>query len=150
MWRNAGITLNTSPIERYAFSDSKLYYNFFSNSENKNMFSVENIFQKKSEHFPKFWKNQKIMMGNSKSFAFQNAKDFEFPIIIFWFFQNFGKCSDFFSKNIFDRKNIFVFGVGKKVVVQFRIRKSISFDWRCIQSDSGIPSHSLEQFCWVN
>ena len=40
MRRNAGITLNPSPIESYDFSDSKLYSNFFSNSDSKIFYVV--------------------------------------------------------------------------------------------------------------
>ena len=46
----------------------------------------------------------------------------------------------------FRRKKKFFFGVEKKIGIQFRCRKSISFDWCNLRSDSGTPSGVSEQF----
>ena len=88
---------------------------------------------------------------------FQNFQDLDKLLKIFTFFRQIFWFSGKSSKKYFwpkkkigfffwPWKNIIFFGVEKKVGVQFRIRKIISFDWWGLQSDSGTPSHSLEQF----
>ena len=52
----------------------------------------------------------------------------------------------FVFETFFRSKKIYFFEVEKKVWVQLRFKKSISFDWRGFQGDSGTPPWVLEQF----
>ena len=132
-WRSAGITLKTPPIERYDFSASKLYPIFFFNFKKNIIFFDEKkmtkIFLKKkmkmSRHFWKFdhFKWKLYWKKISTNFIF-------FLNIFLEFFPS--------KKNIFFWRWFFFW-------IQFRTRKSISFDWWGFQSDSGTEESRYKQ-----
>ena len=64
----AAITLGVSPIERYGFSDSKLYSNFFFSSENKNIFRCQKKVGQILTFFQKVNFFKKILCKNTKDF----------------------------------------------------------------------------------
>ena len=130
-WRSAGITLKTPPIERYDFSASKLYPIFFQLQKKNRWKNIAKKWRKKWKFpdFPRFFLKMKILNENcvekkiTKKLLF-----FEKYFLVF-----------------FHRKKIYFFGVEIFFWIQFRTRKSISFDWWGFQSDSGTEERDIRK-----
>ena len=103
------------PIERYAFSASKLCSNFLFNSK----------------------KNKKVFLSKILSRFFFIEKVKSFVKIVRKFLVK--KSENFSTQKFFTEKKYIFFGVEKCFRIQFRYRKRISFDWWDFRGDSRRP-----------
>ena len=115
-------------------------------------FWIETVFKKNSTPTNYFFSMTKNLKKSSKCWRkkINTIFIFSFEILIFKKLnQNFAK-KNFFSRNFFlHRKKIIFCRSWKKIWVQFRCRKTISFDWWHFRSDSDTPSQVLKLILWV-